>query len=260
MSSVVQILLALLGTALLGSVIGWFARRIIAIRDEDFLYQKYTKDIGNAKLSLQKSDEMLKQEQQKASDLDHEITRLNREAIKLELAALETSRLDETLVASNMELAELRNRNQILTDQLSERGDELRRATEELNTQLFIARNSSGNNSDLLPDLDTNVPATANPTFTGAALNPQSTQPLDATQRRQTGVSAVNDLDDGIDPDIADMTADIMAFMDDDDDLRSIAADQNDIALTHDGETADDLQGSSETGGFFSNFNKKKHL
>ena len=264
MNSILQIFLALLGTALLGSIIGWFARRIIAIRDERSLHQEHAQDMDAVKDTLAITDNKLRQEQQKSAGLDEEIVRLNGEAVRLEQAALQSARLDETLVASNLELAEARNRNQILTEQYADQQDELRRIKEELNTQRFIARNARNSapvaaraNPDLLFDT-----ASAQSVHTSQAHDGVHTSRLAGEQQRPSQSAPPGFYDDedqvsDIDQDIADMTADIMGLMIDEPGDEIMNAESS--APVGDRRTSGPPSADSGgVGGFFSNFGKKK--
>ncbi len=258
MNSVVQIFLALLGAALLGSIIGWIARRIVAIRAENALHQKHAEEVRSVKNTLAQTNANLEKEKNKSAYLDNEITRLNGEAIRLEQAALKNSRLDETLVASNLELAEARSRNQILSEKLSDQDDELRRVKEELNTQRFIARNSSGISSQTNPDLQSAAESVQSAGIV-AALTSNDTEFQPASRSQQSSTPPLDFYDDelqdsDIDQDISDMTADIMGLMEKESGVDVLQA--GDVATTS--ETQASEPAGSASGGFFSNFNRKK--
>ncbi len=111
MSPFLQVLLSLFGAALLGNVIGWFARRIVALRDEKALIEQHQRQMSELQRDLVEEREDNK-------------SLVNRVA-SLEARVLETDRLNETIEATEKELLEIRNESQTLQQELRDKNQQL---------------------------------------------------------------------------------------------------------------------------------------
>ena len=70
MSNLVQILIALFGAAFLGSVIGWCARRIIALKDERYMRAVHEKNIKEKEAKTAKLAQQLTIGENKIAQLE----------------------------------------------------------------------------------------------------------------------------------------------------------------------------------------------
>lgn len=104
MSPFAQVLLALFGAALLGTVIGWCARRIVAVRDEKVLRETHSRELREVQGDLAASREENNALFQRNAELEGEVS--------------ENQRLNETIEASEQELRELRQEANVLQEQL----------------------------------------------------------------------------------------------------------------------------------------------
>lgn len=100
MSPFLQVLLSLFGAALLGNIIGWFARRIVAVRDERAMIEQHRHQMSQVQKEL-----VHEREDNKS---------LNDRVASLEAQVADTDRLNQTIEASDKELRELRVESETL--------------------------------------------------------------------------------------------------------------------------------------------------
>jgi len=281
MSNILQVLLALFGAAFLGSVIGWCARRIVALKDERYLLDQHARSLEKLDNSLQDSEAARKQALADVSRLEKQVG--------------EMDVLNETLATTESDLLELRSESAHYQQQLDEKDDAIRKVNDELQTQKLIARNAE-NEKQLMLERATN-PLRAN---TGLQRNrisengrtrhapvvtstlPESVKP----EAYQLASLYDDDAELEIDSDIADMTADISALLDEEEHQIALAGDA-DVQVNNDASafggpdaaprnTADSIRESAvhpaseetesattpapavERRGLFSAFNRKK--
>ena len=227
MSNILQVLLALFGAAFLGSVIGWCARRIVALKDERYLIEQHSRSMEKLDNSLQESEAARRRSQANVARLETQVG--------------EMDMLNETLSATESDLAELRSESAQYKQRLEEKDDAIRKVNNELQTQKLIARNAE-NEKQLVLERATSRAKTS----TGLRRNPisrnTSASPLanasPASSRGpnttlpesvkpeayQLGSLYDQDVESEIDSDIADMTADISALLDEEE-RQGLAAD-----------------------------------
>ena len=199
MSNLVQILIALFGAAFLGSVIGWCARRIIALKDERYMRAVHEKNI--------------KEKEAKTAKLAQQLTIGENKIAQLESEVNEIEVLDATLAANEQELDDIRREQTLQETQIQQRDNQIRELQEELNTQRLIARNVTSENRKLQGRVGDVGHPSARLNQSGL-LHQRSGLPerlQDHAPNRSISIDMQSNVDD-IDSDIADLTADLSAF------------------------------------------------
>lgn len=209
MNNILYVLLALFGAAFLGSVIGWCARRIVALKDERYLVDQHTR-------SLQKLDNSLQDSEAARQRSLADVARLEKQVGEMDV-------LNETLAASESDLAELRSESAGYQQRLDEKDEAIRKANNELQTQKLIARNAENEKQLMLERTANQVKANSGLQRNRISANRHAVSAPAAVSALPESVKPEayrlaslydDDAELEIDSDIADMTADISALLD----------------------------------------------
>lgn len=237
MSPFLQVLLSLFGAALLGNIIGWFARRIVALRDEKVLreqLQQQHREIAGL---------------QKELAIEHDEKRALQQKISgLELEVQDNVRLNQTIEASDKEIAALRAESLSLKQQVTDEADKVKSLQQESLMRSELAGQQRIPATDT-HQLDTEQNHVAN--SQGERDTNFARREFDV-ERYALGSVASGSTDLEVDDDIADLTSD----------LSSVLTPELQAELGSEATTAREPHpvsvGQASGAGLFSRFNRKK--
>ena len=242
MSPFLQVLLSLFGAALLGNIIGWCARRIVAVRDEKALMEQHRREYSK----LQK--ELVTERDERVAERSTYEQKISR----LELEAEDNDRLNQTIEASEKEIAALRAESRSLQQEVAEKADKVRRLEE-------VSQTRTETTGQQLPGQQ-RIPAGVYLAERGSASNAQQVQgavsgrDVDLNRsvdlnRYALGSVASGAADLEVDDDIADLTSD----------LSSVLTPELQAELGSDTgiQTSPSATGQASGAGLFSRFNRK---
>jgi len=210
-------MLALFGAAFLGSVIGWCARRIVALKDERYMRAYHEKNGKENEAKIANLNQQL-------SISDKKIEQLQSESNKIDA-------FDATMAATQKELDDVRREQTLQEKQIQQRDgeirqrdDEIRQMREELNTHRLVALNTTSENRKLLDKFESlgysDVLSSDLASIGQSAQINQSDssqQQLHGNSRQDISSPSISidmqsDVED-VDSDIADLTADLSGFL-----------------------------------------------
>ena len=210
MSPFVQVLLSLFGAALLGNIIGWFARRIVAVRDERALIEQHQRQMSDVQKDL-----VHEREDNKS---------LSDRVASLEAQVADMDRLNQTIEASEKELRELRVESQVLKDEsqvLKEESLVLKNETQTLRDKSHTLQQQLREKNERLNNLgveasqakvDQRRVAIAPDNELAYPANPAANGAVDL-QRYALGSVAAGTAELEVDDDIADLTSDLSSVL-----------------------------------------------
>jgi len=210
MSNLVQIMLALFGAAFLGSVIGWCARRIVALKDERYMRSYHEKHSEENEVKIANLNQQLIIGEKKIEQLQSEVN--------------EIDMLDATMAATDIELEDVRREQTLQEQQIRQRDDEIRQMREEINTYRLVARNATSENRKLLDRIgslgygdSTSIDSVSSDQSAQFNQSEFSQPPSHGNSRqgisnRSISIDMKSDVED-VDSDIADLTADLSSFL-----------------------------------------------
>lgn len=248
MSPFLQVLLSLFGAALLGNIIGWCARRIVAVRDEKMLIGQHRQETAKLQKELvAERDERYAER----STLEQKIT-------QLELEADDNDRLNQTIEASEKEIAALRAESRSLQQEVAEKADKVRILEEKSQTQTQTAGQQAQQQAQQQHRQQPGQQRIAPGDFSAAQASPANAPQVQVDSvaardvdlnRYALGSVASGAADLEVDDDIADLTSD----------LSSVLTPELKSELGSDaGVQAPSASGQTSGEGLFSRFNRKK--
>ncbi len=228
MSPFLQVLLSLFGVALLGNIIGWCARRIVAVRDEKALMERHQREITELNKDL-------------ATERD-EVNVLKQTVLRLEREASDTDRLNQTIEASEKEIQALRAESESLQQEVAAKTERVKNLEKESQLQAPKTQQLQNQTNHQAHSIDRSVTATSGATSGATAVRELN---LD---RYALGSVASGSADLEVDDDIADLTSD----------LSSVLTPDLQHELDSEPQTPTVVSGQPSGAGLFSRFNRKK--